>query len=285
MSSALEFRDPRKVLAEHGLRPKRGYSQNFLVSRHAVESIARAVQEAPHDLVVELGPGLGTLTTALLASGLRVLAIEQDPDMLRVLTDSLVPHGLLLRAGDAATADYAALANEHGARALCVVGNIPYALTGAILRNLVQARAVVARAVLMVQREVRDRLQAAPGTAEYGALTVFTSAAFAIGTALKLPPTVFHPPPKVHSAVIVLERRAEPLARETEAFTRTVRAIFQSRRKTLRNALGTTWPEAAIEAALAARQLDPKLRGETLSPTALGELAAALEHATTTPTP
>jgi 16S rRNA (adenine1518-N6/adenine1519-N6)-dimethyltransferase len=133
----------------------------------------------------------------------------------------------------------------------------------------------------MVQREVRDRLQALPDSAEYGALTVFTSAAFAISTALKLPPTVFHPKPKVHSAVVVLERRARPLADENEAFVRTVRAAFQNRRKTLRNALASTWPEAAVDAALAACAVDPKRRGETLDPTAFGALANALERAST----
>ena len=279
MSEPLEFRDPRKVLAEHGLQPKRGYSQNFLISRHAVESIARTVAAEPFDLVIELGAGLGTLTTALLNSGLRVLAIEQDPDMLGVLERSLVPHGLQLHAGDAAHVDYAALAAEHGAASLCVVGNIPYALTGAIVRNLVQSRGVVARAVLMVQREVRDRLQAAPDSAEYGALTVFTGAAFAISTVLKLSPNVFHPKPKVHSAVVQLARRAQPLAEESEAFVRTVRAAFQNRRKTLRNALGSAWPEAAVDAALAGCGLDPKRRGETLDPGTFGALAQALERA------
>jgi 16S rRNA (adenine1518-N6/adenine1519-N6)-dimethyltransferase len=278
-SGPLEFRDPRKVLAEHGLRPKRGYSQNFLISRHAVDAIAAAVAAQPSELVIELGPGLGTLTAALLAQRLRVLAIERDPDMLGVLERDFVPHGLALRRADAAELDYGALAAEHGARELCVVGNIPYALTGAILRNIVQARVVVARALLMVQREVRDRLQAAPGSAEYGALTVFTSAAFSASTVLKLPPTVFHPPPKVHSAVVLLERRAQPLAEETEAFARTVRAVFQSRRKTLRNALSSAWSEAAVEAGLAACALDPKLRGETLGPEQLSALARALERA------
>ncbi|HMI94751.1 MAG TPA: 16S rRNA (adenine(1518)-N(6)/adenine(1519)-N(6))-dimethyltransferase RsmA [Polyangiales bacterium] len=279
MSSTLEFRDPRKVLAEHGLRPKRGYSQNFLCSRHAVDAIAAAVAKVPSALVVELGPGLGTLTAALLAQGLKVLGIERDPDMLAVLERDFAPHGLQLRRDDAAHVDYAALAAEHGASELCVVGNIPYALTGAILRNLVQSRGVVARALLMVQREVRDRLQAAPGSAEYGALTVFTSAAFSASTLLKLAPTVFHPPPKVHSAVVLLERREHPLAEETEAFSRTVRAVFQGRRKTLRNALGSAWPETAVELALAACGLDPKLRGENLDPTQFGALAAALERA------
>jgi len=278
MSSTLEFRDPRKVLAEHGLRPKRGYSQNFLCSRHAVEAIAAAVAKLPSALIVELGPGLGTLTAALLAQGLRVLGIERDPDMLGVLERDFAPHGLLLRREDAAHVDYAALAAEHGASELCVVGNIPYALTGAILRNVVQARSV-ARALLMVQREVRDRLQAAPGSAAYGALTVFTSAAFSASTLLKLPPTVFHPPPKVHSAVVLLERRERPLAEETEAFARTVRAVFQGRRKTLRNALGSAWTEPAVDAALAVCGLDPKLRGENLDPAQFGALAQALERA------
>ena len=279
MNEPFAYRDPRKVLAEHGLRPKRGYSQNFLCSRHAVEAIAREAAEVPSALVVELGPGLGTLSAALLAAGLRVLGVERDPDMVRVIERDFVPHGMLLRQDDAASVDYVALAAEHGADELSVVGNIPYALTGAILRNLVQARSVVARALLMVQREVRDRLQAAPGSGEYGALTVFTRIAFEASTVLKLPPTVFHPPPRVHSAVVLLERRAVPLAEETAAFTRTVRAVFQNRRKSLRNALGSAWPEPAVDAALAACALDPKLRGENLAPEQFAALARALEAA------
>jgi 16S rRNA (adenine1518-N6/adenine1519-N6)-dimethyltransferase len=130
----------------------------------------------------------------------------------------------------------------------------------------------------MVQREVRDRLEAPPGSAEYGALTVFTSAAFEITTALRLSPGSFHPPPKVQSAVVKLVPREQPLAHETEAFRAVVRAAFQARRKTLRNALAAVYGAASAAAALERASIDPVRRGETLSVLEFAKLAAAVEN-------
>jgi 16S rRNA (adenine1518-N6/adenine1519-N6)-dimethyltransferase len=272
------FEDPRSALARPGLRAKKRFSQSFLTSPHAVRAIAAATGAGTGSLVVELGAGLGTLTAALHATGARVIAVERDRDMVAVLEQDLAPRGVRVLETDAATLDYTQLSRDEGSP-LLVAGNIPYAITGGILRNLVMGCEAVPRAVLMVQREVRDRLLAHPGTREYGALTVFTTAAYAPSTVIKLAPTCFHPPPRVHSAVVQLERRGERLAEETDAFRRTVRAVFQSRRKTLRNALATAWPAAAVEAALDASELDAKTRGETLSPGQLSALAKALERA------
>jgi 16S rRNA (adenine1518-N6/adenine1519-N6)-dimethyltransferase len=272
------FEDPRTALARHGLRAKKRFSQSFLTSPHAVRTIAEATGAGPGTVVVELGAGLGTLTAALHATGARVIAVERDRDMLAVLEQDLAPRGVRVLAADAASLDYAALAREQRSE-LVVAGNIPYAITGAILRGVVAAREHVPRAVLMVQREVRDRLQAPPGTREYGALTVFTCAAYAPSTVTTLSPSCFHPQPKVHSAVVRLDRRQTPLAEETDAFQRSVRGIFQSRRKTLRNALASAWSAPAIEAAMAALGLPATTRGETLSPERLAALAEALERA------
>jgi 16S rRNA (adenine1518-N6/adenine1519-N6)-dimethyltransferase len=277
--TAPDFEDPRALLARHGLRPKRGYSQNFLISQHAVEAIARAAVARAGEPVVELGPGLGTLTAALLRAGARVIAIERDPDMLRVLQAELGACALELRRDDAATLDYVALARELGA-ALSVAGNLPYAITGAILRNLGAQRDALARVTVMVQREVRDRLEAAPGTAEYGALTVFTRALFTTETVLRLPPGAFHPRPKVHSAVVQLVPRATPIAEETPSFQRVVRSAFQGRRKTLRNALAAVYGTAGSERALARAGIDAMRRGETLSVEEFARLAAAADHET-----
>lgn len=271
------WEDPRSVLARHGLRAKRGYSQNFLVSQHAVETIARAVVE-PGAHVVELGAGLGTLTGGLLRAGARVIAVERDREMLAVLEAELGAFALQLRREDAAQVDYAALAAETGGP-VAVAGNLPYSITGAILRNLVAQRVALSRAVVMVQREVRNRLVAPPASAEYGALTVFTRAAFEIDTVLRLGAGAFYPQPRVESAVVRLTPRARPLAEETAAFRTVVRGAFQSRRKTLRNALA-----AATDAALAARALadagiDPDRRGETLDVAEFERLARALERA------
>jgi len=276
-----DFEDPRRLLARHGLSPKRGMSQNFLTSRSAVESIVRAAALSPDEPVVELGAGLGTLTTELMRSGARVLAIDRDPDMLRVLETELVPHGLAVQDADAADLDCAALAERMGGP-LCVVGNLPYSITGAILKNLVRHRHSVSRVLVMVQAEVGDRLLAAPDSAEYGALTVFTHAAFAIDRVLRLSPGCFHPPPKVKSSVLRLVPRAVPLAHETEAFKLVVHAAFQRRRKTLRNALGGAMPVHDAEAVLERAGIDPGRRGETLSVEEFARLAQAVEIASGT---
>src|SRR5688500_14003738 len=112
--------DPRAALRRHGLSPKAAFSQNFLVSTSAVRAIVAATAAAPGEPVVELGPGLGTLTAALIEAGAHVIAIERDPDMIHVLTEDLVPKGLVLKPGDAADVDYAALQREP-AEKLCVV--------------------------------------------------------------------------------------------------------------------------------------------------------------------
>jgi 16S rRNA (adenine1518-N6/adenine1519-N6)-dimethyltransferase len=268
--------DPRAALRRHGLSPKAAFSQNFLVSTSAVRAIVAATAPGPSEQIVELGAGLGTLTTALIEAGARVIAIERDPDMIQVLTADLVPKGLVLKPGDAAEVDYAALKREPSER-VCVVGNLPYAITGAILRNLVDSRAHISRAIVMVQREVRDRLIAAPATPEYGALTVFTTAAFNVQTVLKLPPSAFHPQPKVHSAVVRLDVQEKPRAEETPAFRTVVKAAFEQRRKTLRNALRAAIGQERAEHALASAGIDPVRRGETLSVEEFALLASFVE--------
>jgi 16S rRNA (adenine1518-N6/adenine1519-N6)-dimethyltransferase len=263
-----EWEDPRHVLRRYGLNAKRSFSQNFLVSRSAVEKIVEALAPRPNELTVELGPGLGTLTAALVRAGARVLAIERDRDMIAVLHDEL-GDAIEVREADAATIDLSALAAEHGPIAL--VGNLPYAITGAILRNVTEHRRAVSRAVLMVQREVRDRLLASPGTKDYGALTVFAQASFAIESVVKVPAGAFHPAPKVDSAVVRLVPLRTPRAEETQAFRDVVHAAFGMRRKTLRNAL----KKIGAEDALIAAGIDGTRRGETLSVEELARVAAA----------
>jgi 16S rRNA (adenine1518-N6/adenine1519-N6)-dimethyltransferase len=275
MTTAPEWEDPRRVLARHGLAPKRGFSQNFLVSRHVVERIVQALAPTAGELVVELGPGLGTLTAALLRAGAQVIAIDADRDMLRVLEQELGQvAGFSARAGDATQVELAELA--RGGR-VAVAGNLPYAVTGGIFRQLVAQHQHVDRAVLMIQREVRDRLLAAPGTKEYGALTVFTSGVFDVSPVCIVPAGSFHPPPRVESAVVALVPRKEPIAVEHRGFERAVRAAFEARRKTLRNALCRAHAAEIVDAALADTRIDGKRRGETLSPAEFAGLGAALE--------
>jgi len=270
------WEDPRRVLARHGLAPKRSFSQNFLISESAVTRIAEAVAPSPGERVVELGPGLGTLTGALLRAGADVVAVEQDRAMIAVLAAEFPTPRLRVREGDAATLDYAALTAELGVARIAVAGNLPYAVTGGILRTLTHARALLSRAVVMVQREVRDRLLAAPGTGEYGALTVFVQGAFTVTPVVNVPPGAFHPAPKVASAVVKLVPLAVPRAEETPALRAVVRAVFDARRKTLRNALGRAFGSDAATRALDALGIDPQRRGETLSVEQFAALAGLL---------
>ena len=266
--------DARDLLKKHGLAPKRTFSQNFLVQPAATARIADAAAALGKE-VVELGPGLGALTHALLARGCRVLAVELDRDMVHVLSEELGAHpDLEIRQGDAADLDLTAYSTGCGTK-LVVTGNLPYQATGAILRQVVRHREVLAGAVLMVQREVRDRLVAEPGTKDYGALSVFTQAGFEVDTLCRLKPGSFFPPPKVESAVVRLTPLLAPRAEETPTFQEAVRAAFQMRRKTLRNALRPMGdPERCARAADEAG-IDLGRRGETLSVEEFARFAGA----------
>ena len=225
--------------------------------------------------LVEVGPGLGTLTHVLLHEGCRVTAVELDRDMIQVLQREYAAHPALeLVQGDAAEFDLHAEARARQDRVV-VVGNLPYQATGAIVRRVVVDREALRGAVLMVQKEVRDRLVSGPGTADYGGLTVFTQAAFEVDTVFKLQAGAFYPPPKVESAVVRLVPRETPIAEENDAFRAVVRAAFQTRRKTLRNALRHIGDPERADAALASSDIDPSRRGETLSVAEFGKLAEA----------
>jgi 16S rRNA (adenine1518-N6/adenine1519-N6)-dimethyltransferase len=270
--------DARDLLRKYDLLPKRSFSQNFLIQPGAIAQIADAVA-ALGDQVVELGPGLGALTHALLARGCSVLAVELDRDMVHVLREEFAEQERLeLRQGDAAEVDLDAYSRACGTK-LVVTGNLPYQATGAILRRVVAHRVALRGAVLMVQREVRDRLIAEPATKEYGALTIFTRAGFEIETVCRLRPGSFYPAPKVESAVVRLLPREAALAEETDSFQAVVRAAFQMRRKTLRNALRALGDPDRADRALGIAGIDPARRGETLSIDEFARLAEGWDAA------
>ena len=266
--------DARDLLRKYDLRPKRAFSQNFLIQPGTVAQIADAVAELGRE-VVELGPGLGALTCALLARGCFVFAVELDRDMVHVLTREY-GHEERLRIVEADAAEFDLRGHAVTQRSkLIVTGNLPYQATGAILRRVVDDRDAVLGAVLMVQKEVRDRLIAEPGHKEYGALTVFTRAVFEIETVCRLRPGSFYPAPKVESAVVRLLPRETPLADENDDFRAVVRAAFQTRRKTLRNALRNLGDPDRAARALQSAEIDPTRRGETLS---IAEFARLAQH-------
>ncbi|MBW1874737.1 MAG: ribosomal RNA small subunit methyltransferase A [Deltaproteobacteria bacterium] len=268
--------DARDLLRKYDLLPKRSFSQNFLIQPGAIAQIADATVTLGRQ-VVELGPGLGALTYALLARDCDVLAVELDRDMVRVLQQEFAEQERLeLRRADAADVDFEAYSRACGSK-LVITGNLPYQATGAILRRVVAHRAALTGAVLMVQREVRDRLVAEPATKQYGALTVFTRAGFEVETVCRLRPGSFYPAPKVESAVVRLLPREAPLAEETESLQTVVRAAFQMRRKTLRNALRAPGDAERADRALSLAGIDPGRRGETLSVEEFATLAQGWE--------
>ncbi len=272
------FENPRRVLGRHALSPKKRMSQNFLVARAVVERIADATMLEEGERIVELGPGLGTLTGELVRRKGRVLAIDKDPEMVEVVREELGRTGRVeVREADAAEVDFGAIAADEG-KPIKVVGNLPYAVTGAILKNLVTHRASLALAVVMVQREVRDRLVARPGTKDYGVLSVFTQAAFAVEKVMDVKAGCFHPPPRVTSAVARLTPLDPPRAEESDAFRRVVKAAFETRRKTLRNALRKSAAREHVDGALSDAGIDGSRRGETLSVEEFAALAAALQR-------
>jgi 16S rRNA (adenine1518-N6/adenine1519-N6)-dimethyltransferase len=275
-------RDPRSVLRGAGLRPKKSFGQNFLVAMPVAEAIADACVrdgEVGRARVVEIGAGTGVLTRLLAERARELFAIERDRDLVPILAGELESGHVHVLEADAQSVDLARLLgpeSTEGPRVLC--GNLPYAITGSLLRRAVENAATLERAVFMVQDEVAARLVAPPGGKDRGALTVFVQAAFDVRRVLRVSPGSFHPPPNVTSAVVELTALRPPRAVETPCFRALVRGAFQARRKTLRNA----WAGLAIDAAALSRAAERagialEARGETLDVDAFARMAVALE--------
>ncbi len=266
---------PRALLERYGLRAKKSWGQNFLGDEAILDDIARLAVSRPGELVVELGAGLGHLTARLLARGARVVAVERDRDMARVLRGEMGDRVLLVEA-DAARLDYARLAAERGGGGrVAVAGNLPYHLTSPILFSLLDQAERIERAVFLLQREVAERLVVPPGDRECGILSVLLQREADVSIERIVPPGAFVPPPKVASAVMLAAFRppADSVA-DPARFRRIVKAGFAQRRKTLRNALegaGVVADPEALGRALAAAHVDPSRRAETLT---LAEWAA-----------
>jgi 16S rRNA (adenine1518-N6/adenine1519-N6)-dimethyltransferase len=266
---------PKVLLDRHGLRAKKSWGQNFLGDEAILDAIARLAVERPGEVVIELGSGLGHLTERLLAHGARVVAVERDRDMARVLRGEFGDTIRLVEA-DAARADFARLAADApgGAQGgtlagrVAVAGNIPYHLTSPILFSLLDQASAVSRAVLLLQREVAERLAASPGTKDWGLLSVLLQQLGEVEIDRIVPRGAFHPPPRVDSAVVRIDLHGrEPRSADPKRFRLLVKAGFAQRRKVLKNALEASRvaPRERLEEALRATGIDPMRRGETLS--------------------
>lgn len=268
----------RKTLAAYGLRAKKWRGQHFLVDRACCRRIVDAVDPCRDDLVCEIGPGLGALTPLLAEAAGRVVAVEVERSFEDILRERLRGlENVELRFEDARTTPWAEVV-PPGARAK-LVGNLPYALTGPLLGAVLSQEGRFERIVVMVQREVAERMAAAPGGRAYGFFSVFVQAHARVERLFGVPPQAFWPVPKVASAVVRLWPRPWPEGAEARARLLAVaRVAFATRRKTLMNALraGTGRDRAELAEALAQAGIAPDRRAETLSLPEFAALAARL---------
>jgi 16S rRNA (adenine1518-N6/adenine1519-N6)-dimethyltransferase len=257
-------------------KPRLG--QNFLNDTEAIERIASSLGDLSNRTVIEIGPGAGAITSALVARAARVIAIELDPGLAAHLRTQFPAERLTVLQQDVLTFDFTALP----AQPVLVFGNLPYYITSQILLKLAAAHGAIDRAALMVQREVADRVTAHPGSRDYGLLSVTVQLYGPATSLFNLQPTSFSPPPDVHSTVFrwrFAPRFAELGLNET-SFIPFLRKVFAQKRKTLANNLRAAgYVPAVIPSALEGASIQPNARAESLSVDALAALWHALHGA------
>jgi 16S rRNA (adenine1518-N6/adenine1519-N6)-dimethyltransferase len=264
----------RDIIARHGIAAKKRLGQNFILDLNLTRRIARAAGPLDDTTVVEIGPGPGGLTRALLAEGARrVIAIERDQRCLAALQEvaAVYPGRLDVVAGDALTLDPAALSPPPRR----IVANLPYNIATALLLRWLHRIGAYESLTLMFQREVAERLVAAPRASAYGRLSVLVQWLCQARILFDLPPRAFVPPPKVTSSVVMLTPRAAPLAAADQAaLERVTAAAFGQRRKMLRSSLKSLG--VPVEPLLAAAGVAPTARAEELSVAEFCALARAI---------
>ena len=275
----LSASDVRRLAAALAVRPTKRLGQNFVVDANTVRRIVRAAGLEDSDQVLEVGPGLGSLTLALLPHVSRVLAVEIDPVLARALPDTVTAHapGLADRL-DVIAADALQLRPEQlpGPAPTAVVANLPYTVAVPVLLHLLETLPSIDHGLVMVQSEVADRLAAAPGSRTYGVPSVKAAWWARTHRAGTVPRSVFWPVPNVDSALVAFTRTQPPATTATRAEVfGLVDAAFAQRRKSLRAALaGWAGSAAAAEEALRAAGIDPSTRGEVLAVDDFARLAA-----------
>lgn len=273
------------VLEKHGFRFQKKYGQNFLIDTHILEKIIDAAEITKDDFVLEIGPGIGTMTQYLCESAREVVAVEIDTNLLPVLDDTLKDYdNVTVINEDILKVDIASLAKEkNGGKPIKVVANLPYYITTPIIMGLFESHVPLASITIMVQKEVADRMQVGPGTKEYGALSLAVQYFAKPEVVCVVPPTCFVPQPKVASSVIRLTCHGKPPVEITdEGFLfRVIRASFNQRRKTLANGLNnaSTIPVSKenIIATIEELGYPASVRGETLSLEEFARLSEALK--------
>ncbi len=273
-----------EIIQRYHIRFRKKLGQNFLIDTHVLDKIIRAARVTKDDCVLEIGPGIGTMTQYLAESAGHVTAVEIDANLMPILEETLSDYkNVTILNEDILKTDIAELAREYGGgRPLKVVANLPYYITTPVLMELLEGSAPIDNITVMVQKEVADRMRAGPGSSDYGALSLAVQYYAEPYIVANVPPNCFIPRPAVGSAVIRLTRLPHPAVevKDADLMFKLIRASFNQRRKTLLNGLGNapglTFTKDEIAAAIAVCGLEPAVRGETLSLRQFAELADML---------
>lgn len=259
----------REVLDRHGFTFSKGLGQNFLIDGNIVRKIVKSADIGKDDYVLEIGPGMGTLTEELALNAKKVIAVEIDERLRPVLAETLDPYdNVEVVYGDVLKLPLREIIEDKcGGQPVKVVANLPYYVTTPIIGRLIEEELPLVSISVMVQKEVADRMVARPHTKDYGSLTLFVGFYTEPQIMMKVPKTVFMPQPKIDSSVIRLNVRKELPDTNRDSYFKLVRAAFSKRRKTLINALSTYGLEAdkeEIREALKRAGIEETVRGEDL---------------------
>jgi 16S rRNA (adenine1518-N6/adenine1519-N6)-dimethyltransferase len=273
----------KRLLERYSLRPKKRLGQNFLIDRNVLDKILHAAQLDRTSAVLEIGPGLGTVTREIAEVAAKVVAVETDRSLLPPLSETVGDFANVeIVHADFLKLDLPSFLAVHFGQSRCVVvANLPYYITSPIITKLIEARERIERMVLMVQGEVAERLNAEPASEGYGSLTVFVQYHCQVRTVARVKRTVFYPAPEVDSALVRLDVRRSPAVSvpDDRLFFRIARASFGQRRKMLVRSLSGSpelgWTRQTAEAVLEAAGIHPTRRGETLSIEEFANLARA----------
>ncbi len=275
----------KEVLAKYNMSAKKKFGQNFLIDSHVLEGIVEAAGVTEDDLVLEIGPGIGSLTQYLAEAAGKVIAVEIDKTLLPVLAYTLSEYNnVTVINEDILKVDLDEIVSENGGRPIKVVANLPYYITTPIIMKLFESRARIESITVMVQKEVADRMAAGPGGKDYGSLSLAVGYYAKAVTVMDVPPSSFIPQPNVGSAVVNLSRYTEPRVKvqDEKRLFEIVRTAFNQRRKTLSNSLSNN-PSLGVSRqevtdGLVKMGVDEKARGEILTLEQFAELSDILQR-------
>lgn len=274
---------PKEIIRQYAIKPRKRLGQSFLMEQNVIRKVAALANVTKNDIVVEIGAGIGVLTEDLAQNAAKLIAVEMDYKLVEVLKDKLLKYNnLQIYSGDILKFDFGAIARD-GQQKIKVIGNVPYNISSQVLFHLLSFRKIIDSFVLMLQKEVIQRLAAPPGGKDYGVPSVILQMFASVEKVLDVPAGCFYPRPKVESSVIkgfFLERPLVELANE-EFFIRLVRDAFAQRRKMLINNLKKSKllegvSESFLKEALKLAGIDGQRRGETLSVEEFGLLSNIL---------